>query len=79
MGMDCYEAKAFFEIYIKDPSEVRQVLERVNPLRTIGTRKFSAPDEWISGFAKAIFSLVARRIFPSHGTRYFCPMTEFRL
>ena len=43
-------------------SEIRQVLERVNPLKAIGLWKFSTPGEWISGFAKAIFSLAARRI-----------------
>ena len=43
-------------------SEIRQVLERVNPLKAIGLWKFSTPGEWISSFAKAIFSLAARRI-----------------
>jgi diadenylate cyclase len=43
-------------------SEIRQALERVNPLKAIGLRKFSAPDEWIPAFSKAIFSLGARRI-----------------
>ncbi len=31
-------------------SEIRQVLERVNPLKAIGLWKFSTPGEWISGF-----------------------------
>jgi diadenylate cyclase len=43
-------------------SEIRQVLERVNPLKAIGFRKFATPDDWIPGFVKAIFSLAAKRI-----------------
>ena len=54
-------------------SEIRQVLERVNPLKAIGLWKFSTPGEWISGFAKAIFSLVARRIFPITRDQIFLP------
>jgi uncharacterized protein (TIGR00159 family) len=43
-------------------SEIRQVLERVNPLGTIGLHRLSQPGSWVSGFARAVFSLAARRI-----------------
>lgn len=43
-------------------SEIRQVLERVNPLKAIGFRKFATPGDWIPGFVKAVFSLAAKRI-----------------
>jgi diadenylate cyclase len=43
-------------------SEIRQVLERVNPLKAIGFRKFATSGDWIPGFVKAIFSLAAKRI-----------------
>ena len=42
-------------------SEIRQVLERVNPLKAIGFRKFATSDNWIPGFVKAVFSLAAKR------------------
>ncbi len=43
-------------------SEIRQVLERVNPLSALGLRKISKPEQWISEFSKAIFSLAKRKI-----------------
>ena len=42
-------------------SEIRQVLERVDPLRAVGLRKHAAPAEWIEDFATASFSLGGRR------------------
>lgn len=42
-------------------SEIRQVLERVNPLKAIGFRKFATSDDWIPDFVKAVFSLAAKR------------------
>ena len=43
-------------------SEIRQVLERVNPLKAIGFRKIPDPGKWIPAFTAAIFSLANRRI-----------------
>jgi len=43
-------------------SEIRQVLERVNPLQAIGLRRLSMPREWMAGFAEALFALARRRI-----------------
>ncbi len=43
-------------------SEIRQALERVNPLQMIGLRKASAPEKWIPGFTQAIFALAQRKI-----------------
>jgi diadenylate cyclase len=43
-------------------SEIRQVLERVNPLQVFGLHKASVPEEWIPGFTKAIFALAKRKI-----------------
>jgi diadenylate cyclase len=43
-------------------SEIRQALERVDPLRAIGLRKLSRPEEWIETFTEACFSLAKRRI-----------------
>jgi len=42
-------------------SEIRQVLERVNPLQVIGLRRLSMPEKWIPPFTKAVFSLAARK------------------
>jgi diadenylate cyclase len=42
-------------------SEIRQVLERVNPLQAIGLRRISRPEKWIPGFSKAIFSLAQQK------------------
>ena len=43
-------------------SEIRQALERVNPLQMIGLRKASIPEKWIPGFTQGIFSLAQRKI-----------------
>lgn len=43
-------------------SEIRQVLERVNPLQVIGLRKISKPAEWIQAFTQASLALVQRKI-----------------
>jgi uncharacterized protein (TIGR00159 family) len=43
-------------------SEIRQALERVNPLLIIGLRKIASPAEWIPGFTKAIFALAKQKI-----------------
>ena len=43
-------------------SEIRQVLERVNPLQAIGLRRASAPEKWIPGFTQGVFALANRKI-----------------
>ena len=43
-------------------AEIRQVLERVDPLRKIGLRRHSKPAEWIEDFTQAVFSLAERKI-----------------
>ncbi len=43
-------------------SEIRQVLERVNPLQAIGLRKYSIPGQWIPTFSQAVFALASRKI-----------------
>jgi uncharacterized protein (TIGR00159 family) len=43
-------------------SEIRQVLERVNPLQAMGLRKASTPEKWIPGFTQGIFELAKRKI-----------------
>jgi diadenylate cyclase len=43
-------------------SEIRQVLERVNPLRTIGLHRHAMRGKWIQGFSNTVFSLAARKI-----------------
>ncbi|MDY6931445.1 MAG: diadenylate cyclase CdaA [Halobacteriota archaeon] len=43
-------------------SEIRQVLERVNPLLALGLKKISRPEEWIPGFAQAVFAMAQRKI-----------------
>jgi len=43
-------------------SEIRQVLERMNPLRAIGLQKQSTPEKWIPGFIQALFTLSERKI-----------------
>ncbi len=43
-------------------SEIRQVLERVNPLRALGGRKEWEPDAWIPPFVEGVFELARRRI-----------------
>jgi len=43
-------------------SEIRQALERVNPLQAIGLRRVSKPEKWIPGFIQGVFSLAERKI-----------------
>ena len=43
-------------------SEIRQVLERVNPLQIIGLRSFSRNADWAPNFVEATLSLAKRRI-----------------
>jgi len=43
-------------------SEIRQVLERVNPLKAIGFRKQPDPGKWIPGFATGVFTLAKSKI-----------------
>ncbi len=42
--------------------EIRQVLERVNPLRSLGLHRLVAADEWIRGISRAVFALAERGI-----------------
>jgi diadenylate cyclase len=49
-------------IIILFQSEIRQVLERVNPLQMIGFRPSARPDSWIPGFAASLFSMAGKRI-----------------
>ena len=41
-------------------SEIRQVLERVNPFQALGIQKSTRPEQWIPGFVKAL-SLLAKK------------------
>ena len=43
-------------------SEIRQVLERVNPLKAIGFHKVADPADWVPSFTKGTFLLASRRI-----------------
>ena len=43
-------------------SEIRQVLEKVNPVRMLGHRKSQASSDWVDDLADAIFRLASRRI-----------------
>jgi diadenylate cyclase len=49
-------------IIILFQSEIRQVLERVNPLQMIGLRVFSKSADWVPDFVKTLFSLAERNI-----------------
>jgi diadenylate cyclase len=49
-------------IIILFQTEIRQVLERVNPLQMIGLRTFPKSTDWISNFATGVFSLATRKI-----------------
>ena len=42
-------------------SEIRQVLEKVNPLQKMGFRKHKESEEWLVEFAKGIFALAATK------------------
>lgn len=43
-------------------SEIRQVLEKVNPLKAIGFQKLPDPGEWIPKFSEGVFKLAERKI-----------------
>ncbi len=43
-------------------SEIRQVLERVNPLQRIGLKRKGGPGEWATVFAKGLFALADKQI-----------------
>jgi diadenylate cyclase len=43
-------------------SEIRQVLERVNPLQVIGLHPYSKSTGWIPAFVEGIFNMAKRRI-----------------
>jgi diadenylate cyclase len=49
-------------IIILFQSEIRQVLERVNPLQILGLRSFPKSADWVAGFVKGISTLADRRI-----------------
>jgi diadenylate cyclase len=49
-------------IIILFQSEIRQVLERVNPLQMIGLRAFPKSADWVPNFVKAVFSMAEQRI-----------------
>jgi len=42
-------------------SEIRQVLEKVNPLQRLRLKRFSEPGEWASEFVKGIFALAKEK------------------
>jgi uncharacterized protein (TIGR00159 family) len=43
-------------------SEIRQALEKVNPLQAFGLRKRGAPGKWIKGLGEAVFSMAGRKM-----------------
>ena len=43
-------------------SEIRQVLERINPFQAFGWRKLPQPEAWINRFSEACFHLAKREI-----------------
>lgn len=49
-------------IIILFQSEIRQVLERVNPLQVIGLRPTATSADWIPGFANTLFSMARKKI-----------------
>ncbi|MCG6880086.1 MAG: diadenylate cyclase CdaA [Deltaproteobacteria bacterium] len=42
-------------------SEIRQVLEKVNPLQKLGFRKHNESEEWLAEFSKGVFALAATK------------------
>jgi diadenylate cyclase len=42
-------------------SEIRQVLEKVNPLQKLGFHKHKESEEWVAEFAKGVFALAATK------------------
>jgi diadenylate cyclase len=49
-------------IIILFQSEIRQVLERVNPLQILGLRPSESPADWIPGLAATLVSMAGKRI-----------------
>lgn len=49
-------------IIILFQSEIRQVLERVDPLQAFGIRKRAKPGKWLQNFSEGVFSLAGRGI-----------------
>ena len=49
-------------IIILFQSEIRQVLERVNPLQVIGLRPSATSAGWIPGFSNTLFSMAKKKI-----------------
>jgi len=49
-------------IIILFQSEIRQVLERVNPLQMLGLRSFPKSADWAASFVKGIYALAERKI-----------------
>ena len=43
-------------------SEIRQALEKFDPLRTLGLRKTAQPDLWTQGLSDAVFALAERKL-----------------
>jgi hypothetical protein len=43
-------------------AEIRQVLERVNPLKVLGIRRLSSTEDWVHNLVEAVTSLARRRI-----------------
>jgi diadenylate cyclase len=43
-------------------SEIRQALEKFDPLRTLGLRKTAPPGQWTQGLSDAVFMLAERKI-----------------
>ncbi|MBW2065664.1 MAG: hypothetical protein JRJ03_12145 [Deltaproteobacteria bacterium] len=62
-------------------SEIRQVLERVNPLKAIGLRKEAISGGWIEGLSKGIMALAryGRRVFPITRDQIFLPNDRIQI
>ena len=43
-------------------SEIRQALEKVNPLQALGLRRKAIPGKWIQSFSTGVFALAAQKI-----------------
>jgi uncharacterized protein (TIGR00159 family) len=43
-------------------SEIRQALEKFDPLRTLGLRKTAQPGQWTQGLSDAVFALAERKL-----------------
>lgn len=43
-------------------SEIRQALEKFDPLRTLGLRKTAQPGQWTQGLSDAVFMLAERKV-----------------